>query len=48
MELQPYFKTNFFLQSDLELKRVYANQVVVKVPEFQTDIFYSFLFKTTG
>lgn len=48
MEFIPYFKTNFYFQSDLSLKRIYENQVVVEVPEFQTDVFYSFLFKTTG
>ena len=38
----------FYFQSDLVVKRLYSNTVIVTMPQFQLDMYYSFLFSTTG
>ena len=48
IELQPFFKPAFYFQSNLDIQRLYTNQVIVSMPSFQVDTYYSFLFSKTG
>ena len=48
MQFQPYIKSFFYFQYDFIIERLYSNTAVFTMPEFQLDIYYSYLFSTTG
>jgi len=48
MEFVPYIKPAFYFQSDLLIKRLYSNQVIVEMPEWTIDMYISGLFSTKG
>lgn len=47
-QLQPYIKSFFYFQYDFIIDRLYTNTSIFTMPEFQLDLYYSYLFATTG
>ena len=48
MQFQPYIKAFFYFQYDFIIQRLYSNTAIFTMPEFQLDLYYSYLFSTTG
>ena len=44
----PYFKPAFYLTSDFTIQRVWDSTVSFSIPEFTTEMYYSFTFSQTG
>lgn len=45
---QPYIKAFFYFQYDFIIDRLYTNTTIFTMPEFQLDLYYSYLFSKTG
>ena len=48
IQWRPYIKTLLYYQHDFRIERWYTNQVIMTIPEFTLDFYYSFLFAQTG
>mmetsp|Transcript_7411 Transcript_7411/g.12522 ORF Transcript_7411/g.12522 Transcript_7411/m.12522 type:complete len:276 (-) Transcript_7411:45-872(-) len=48
MALKPYFTPEFKYTSVLNLQRILKQELTIELPSFTADVFYSFLFSTTG
>ena len=44
----PYITPMFYYTHDFLIGRLYDNSTVLSIPEFQIDLYYSFLFSTVG
>lgn len=48
ISLKPYWKTGFYLESNLIVKRIWTQKIKIEIPEFKTNVFYRVAFATSG
>ena len=48
IEFSPYIQPAFYFQSNFNIQRLYTNQLIISMPSFTLDMYYSFLFSKKG